>query len=406
MAELKKELIKNNFDLKISSQKIELSNENHKLASNYMLPNIAFDANLSSTNVPLNAFGTRLQQSRIEAADFNPEILNHPSAIQNFQAAIHVTQPILNLDAAKYKASSNYAREATRSNHERTEEQLLYLLEDIYIQLQYLYQIKTELNDIKARSEKIYGVVENALNVGYAYSDDLMKAKLRKEQIEDQILETELNIKSLSDKINYLCGREKSDILEPFQSLIPTDENLEIETLNLNRPDFKALSFSVQAAEAQTKALQNGLKPRLNAFISYEYNLYDVLDGGNGYLAGLQLSWQIFNGKKTSIEIQKSKINQMQTGLLVEKMHKESLNEMNHLSNQKTLIKAKIETQSSAIAQAKETLRISLNRYKEGIENTSDLIQNEIQLSQRMIEMHQLRMNYNKNRNAIRFIAG
>ena len=55
---------------------------------------------------------------------------------------------------------------------------------------------------------------------------------------------------------------------------------------------------------------KKSLLPRLNAF--GEYNLHDKKIAGfgaNSYLAGISLSWNIFNGNETKNKITQSQIN-------------------------------------------------------------------------------------------------
>lgn len=406
LEELRQALLNNNLDLKLSSQEIKLRQKEYDLNTKSKLPSVQFSGVFSSTNVPLHAFGTRLQQSRIFPEDFETSRLNTPSHIENFQAIAMVVQPLLNLDMKHQRNASQFNLEVTKNNHKRTEEQVLYQLETAYLDLQFLYRLKSELKLILERTYRTIHIAKNALKVGYAYPDDVLKAEIRSKEVADQILETELQIKTLSDNLNYLSGRSLNTLLQPMESL---DTTITIETrpiLNLNRPDLMALQYQVQASKEQTLRVENSKKPRLNAFLSYEANLHDFINGGNGYLAGVQLSWQLFDGSKTAINIQKSKVNQMKATLTLEKNQKESKKALNYFSHQNQITKAKISTAKSAIVQAKETLRISINRYQEGLEKTEALITKEIDLSQRLIALQQLYLNYQKNLKAIAFTAG
>ena len=404
--ELKRELVENNLDIRLSSNKIAMRKEEYRMSASHMLPSVNFSSVLSSTNVPLHAFGTRLQQSRIAQEDFNPSLLNDPGRIQNFQAALNVVQPLVNLDTKNYKKASNLAVNASESAHEREQQYRLFELEQAYLQLQQLYNIGDELSNIYERVQRMVAIANDAVEVGYAYEDDVMKARVRLKEIEDKVLETSLQIQMVSNHINYFCGKDINVVIKPIESLDTSLYEQELQSIDPTRADFEALRFGIEANKEMTLAKKNSSKPRLNAILSYEANIYDFVDGGHGYWAGLQLSWQLFDGKRSSVEVQKSMINQMESALMFEKSQKESTLQLSQLTNQNRLIEAKIATTKEAILQASETFRISTNRFREGIEKATDLIRKEIELSQRSIDLIALYYQYQLNLKTIKFTVG
>ena len=62
------------------------------------LPLVNLSYTAFTTNNPLNAFGFKLQQQSITQTDFDPRLLNNPSATQNFMAKAEVNQPLINMD--------------------------------------------------------------------------------------------------------------------------------------------------------------------------------------------------------------------------------------------------------------------------------------------------------------------
>ena len=56
-----------------------------------MLPQVYLSETFNRTNSPLWAFGTKLNQGIIESADFNPEDLNDPDAINNYNTALSLS---------------------------------------------------------------------------------------------------------------------------------------------------------------------------------------------------------------------------------------------------------------------------------------------------------------------------
>src|SRR5690242_1474818 len=76
--------LKNNKELTMAHLDQGASQAKFKQTQAVFLPQIRLSYTAMSTNNPLNAFGFKLQQQSIAQSDFNPELLNNPSATQNF----------------------------------------------------------------------------------------------------------------------------------------------------------------------------------------------------------------------------------------------------------------------------------------------------------------------------------
>ena len=56
-----------------------------------LLPQLHLSESFNHTNSPLWAFGTKLNQGVIQSSDFNPDELNEPDSIQNFNTALSLS---------------------------------------------------------------------------------------------------------------------------------------------------------------------------------------------------------------------------------------------------------------------------------------------------------------------------
>lgn len=118
----------------------------------------------------------------------------------------------------------------------------------------------------------------------------------------------------------------------------------------------------------------------MNAFGSYQ--LYDdqVFNASaNGYLLGAQLSWTVFEGAKRFGKSKQSVANSQKADLEFEQYVAKSQMEINQAKRQLADAKHQFETAQLAEQQAKEVLRIRSNRFKEGLEKTTDLLMAETQ---------------------------
>lgn len=146
--------------------------------------------------------------------------------------------------------------------------------------------------------------------------------------------------------------------------------------------------------------------PRLNAFGSYE--LYDdkIFNAdASGYVVGAQLTWDIFKGSKRYGKVQKSKAQYEKSRLEYEQYKSKSQLELNNTKRLLTDAEEQLKLTELALQQSEEALRIRKNRFKEGLEKTSDLLTAETQYAQKQLEYYQTVYQYNYTKAYLDFLT-
>ncbi|MGB1284707.1 MAG: TolC family protein, partial [Polaribacter sp.] len=182
--------------------------------------------------------------------------------------------------------------------------------------------------------------------------------------------------------------------------------NIANKKISENRSDIKAMKIALKAFEAINKADKMAFLPRLNAFGSYEMYDNKIFKGNaNGYIIGAQLSWDIFQGSKRFGKTKKSKAELEKSKLEYNQYVSKSNLELNKVKRQLVDAKNKLELTSLAVEQSEESLRIRKNRFKEGLEKTSDLLIAETQFAQKQLEYYQTIFEYNFTQTYLEFLT-
>ena len=113
LEEVKAKAKEKNTSLKISQQDYALAKAQYESSRAVLLPQIRLSNTSSFTNNPLNAFGFKLLQRDVEAADFDPDVLNDPGNVENFNTRIELMQPLINVDGWKERKMSHLNLEAS-----------------------------------------------------------------------------------------------------------------------------------------------------------------------------------------------------------------------------------------------------------------------------------------------------
>jgi len=164
-----------------------------------------------------------------------------------------------------------------------------------------------------------------------------------------------------------------------------------------------------KSSEAYAKMVQSSkmnFLPRLNAFGSYE--LYDdKLFGTNakGYLIGAQVSWNVFDGYKSIGKMEKAKADFQKSEMENQQYKSKSQLELNKTNRQLKDAENKVNLSKLALEQSQEAYRIRSNRFTQGLEKTTDLLQAETQMSQKELEFLQAIFEYNFTQEYLQFLT-
>ena len=128
----------------------------------------------------------------------------------------------------------------------------------------------------------------------------------------------------------------------------------------------------------------------LNAFANYQLNDSKLAGfGANAYVAGLQLSWNLFKGNQTRNKVATQTLERNKMVEELAKQKDEGNIELRKTQRALADAKFKIEQQTSAVELADEALRILQNRYKQGLVNTTDVLTAQTQLLQQKLTYQQ-----------------
>lgn len=396
-----------NTSLKISEQEFMVARADYKQTNAIFLPNITASHTGITTTNPLMAFGSKLNQEILTQNDFNPSLLNDPSHIQNFATKFEIQQPLVNLDGVYQRKAAKSKMEAMSLKQTRTGDYLTLEVEKAYMQLQLAYKGVDVLEKALQTSQANKQLTDNSFEQGYLQKTDILNASVRVTEVQNQLQTAKSNVQNASDYLSFLMNDDAyvvykpSDVLEKQTLVIATNNEI-----SENRADIKAMQLATNAYRDMNKADKMAFYPSLNAFGSYE--LYDdqIFQGSaSGYLLGAQLKWDLFQGSKRFGKVQKSQAEFQKSQLEYEQYVSKSNLELNQAKRALLDAENKLNLNKLALEQSEESLRIRGNRFKEGLEKTTDLLQAETQYAQKQLEYYQTIFEYNYAQAYLQFLT-
>ena len=390
-------VIEQNNTLKISEQEFLKTRAEYRQTNSVFLPNLnASHSGIATTN-PLMAFGSKLNQGILTAGDFNPALLNNPDEVTSFATKFEIQQPLINLDGFYQRKAAKNKMNAVELQALRTKDYLTFETKKAYMQLQLAYKAVEVL-------EKSYNLVlenkkvaTNSLKQGYIQKADLLSVEVRVNEVKNQLQTAKSNINNASDYLSFLMNEKEYSVYTPTDSLTITAlGSTQSPTISEGRTDIRAMLLTTEAYESMYKSDKMAFIPSLNAFGSYE--LYDnkIFNGSaSGYLVGAQLNWNLFEGYKNVGKTQRSKAVFEQSKLEYDQYVSQSILDLNKANRMLIDADNKLTLTNLALEQSQESLRIRTNRYKSGLEKTTDLLLAESQYAQKQLEYYQTIFEYN-----------
>lgn len=396
----------NNTAIKISEKEFNAAKADFNQTNAVFLPNITASHTGIATTNPLMAFGSKLNQEILTPNDFNPALLNNPSQIESFATKFEIQQPLINVDGIYQRRAAKSKMEAMALKTERTTDYLAFEVEKAYMQLQLAYKgvdvLEQALNAANANKK----LANNSFKQGYLQRADVLNVEVRVTEVQNQLQMAKSNVQNASNYLSFLMSDDNYVVYTPTDSLTISTRIISNKTISESRSDIKAMQLATNAYEAMNKADKMAFLPRLNAFGSYE--LYDdqVFQGdANGYLFGAQLSWDVFQGSRRFGKAQKSKAELEKSKLEYKQYISQSNLELNKAKRAFMDAENRLALTALALEQSEESLRIRTNRFKEGLEKTSDLLTAETQFSQKKLEYYQTIFEYNYAQAYLQFLT-
>ena len=303
---------------------------------------------------------------------------------------IEVQQPLLNMDMTYMRNAAQKQTEIYKYKTQRTEEYIRFEVEKAYLQIDLAYKAVAVLEESLTTAKQVAQSSDNYFKQGLIQKSDVLNAQVFIATIETNLTKAKSNIANASDYLSLLMGQNSGNIYIVDNENTTATVTDSVHTIPATRADFMAMQKALDASDVMIKSTKMSYLPKLNAFGSYQLNDASMFGfGANAYLAGIQLSWDIFKGNRTKNLIT---TKTLERNKLAEELHQQQ--EQSQLELNKTIRDLKdtetnLKQNKLSVDQAEEALRILQNRYQQGLVTTTDILLSTNQLAQQKLNYQQ-----------------
>ena len=176
-----------NRSIKIAEQNYKSAKAGFSQANSVILPTISVSHTAMVTTNPLMAFGSKLNQEVLSAADFNTTLLNDPDQIENYATRVAFEQPLINVDGFYQRKAAKTQMQATKLQWDRSIDYVYLKVDKAYMQLQLAHKAVAVMQQAVATAEANQKVAKDNLDAGYMQQADFLSVQIQVNQLKDQL---------------------------------------------------------------------------------------------------------------------------------------------------------------------------------------------------------------------------
>lgn len=365
-----------------------------------ILPNTRLEAGYVRTTDPIGVFGATLRQRTITQANFDPQQLNYPSAVGNYQTGVVIEQPLLNADAWAGRQAARHAADASRASQDWTRVSTHADVVRAYYGA-VLAGVRVNTLQMAARAAHAHAAQADAMvKQGLVTKSDALLAAVRAHEIDAQLAEAQGGAATALQQFAVLLGRDGSAAVElPPAIHLPSTARIRDEVApdtavvaGQARADLRAATEGVAAAQGDAQRARSALVPRVNGFARYDWNSAGRLYGGDrNWTVGVIASWNPFGGAGDIADIEASTSRAATAQAQADAARANARLDLEQTRIALGVALTRLEIAERAAVQSAEAHRIVSRKYEGGLASIAELLEAQAVETQSALALSQAR---------------
>jgi outer membrane protein TolC len=358
-----------NEGLAAASLEARSARERAGAASAARLPTLALSARGVATDEPMMAFGLKLDEARIGAADFDPARLNSPSLIGGVGLGATLTQPLyaggrLSAGAAAARAQAD----AGASVLQRRRQEMALSVTEAYFGAEVAAQGLGFAADVLAHARETERFLRERSAQGLVLESEVARATAFRAQAEAQRVAAEQRLASARSALALFAGEEARGArlvtpLEPPPA--PPGAGAAEGGGAAERPDVRALKAQAEAARSAVKVAKGTLLPELFAQVSAE-TMRSALDQGATWVTGvIGARWQLGLSDLRAARASESRADAADAA--VRWQERQAAREVEESRRAIEAADARVRSAGEAVAASESARSLRLARHRQGL---------------------------------------
>ena len=348
------------------------------------MPQLNFSEGFTRGNNPVYVFGTLLTQRQFTAANFDLGFLNTPPPVDNFRTQFSASMPLYDFGRTSGRVKdARIQAQTVREGASRTEQGVVFDVVNAYLNgLLAQEQVRVAQAGV-TMAEADLQRAQAREKQGLAVASDVLSAQTQLAQAKENLIRAQNGVAISQAALNVAMGISEDapttteGKLAAVQISVGDLPMLQQQALK-QRPDYHEAQLQAQRAGNSVSLAKKEFLPRLDMMGSWEQdNQTFAARGGNNWIAGATLTFNIFNGGARKAQIAESKAYEQRAEAMRMQMESAVRLQVREAYLNLNAARQRVEVSRDSAAQAQESLRILRNRYDAGLATIMDVLRAE-----------------------------
>ena len=352
------------------------------------LPRAHVSEKFDRTTNPMWAFGTRLNQASITEPDFDPDRLNNPDAIQNFNTVLGVTWPVYDKGQTRHGVRQAEMGEVAAGLFlDQARRQVIADAAVAYFGV-LIGQETLSVVDQSLKSARAHlKMAQDRFDGGFVVKSDLLRARVRISQLTQERFQAESGLAVARAALNAAMGEpvdREYHLATPLAAGNGIDTPLEpwVEASLAHRADYLGMKQQEAIAAEEIRKTRAAHLPSVDLFGNYEINSEDWSDTADNYTLGAMVRLDLYSGGRDAARTREARAALKDIRALLREMEDGIRVQTREAFLQAKSAWGRIGAAGAAVSEAEENLRIVSDRYRNGLLTIVDLLDAEVALDQ------------------------
>jgi len=376
--------LQHNPGMHASQAREKAAEERIRAARSGYLPKLNYQEMVQRSNNPVFVFGAKLTQRQFTQADFDIRSLNQPGFVNNFQSMVTVDQVLFDAGRTKYAISGAKVGEQIQQQRTRSEEiEIMQQVAQAYVGAKFGEQALRAAQESVRSATADLERAESFRREGMNTDADVLSIRVHLAAVRQQEIERQMELDVALAALNLAMGESEGNTFTLTTPLAETGYEAKPlaesqQDAMTNRPELAQARSAVEIAKINEKSAKSAYFPEFFVRGVFETDRQELINrGGANWFVGGGLRWNLFNGLRDRAQINESKHNAVAAEAETRKAESGVRFEVRQALLRWKAAKEQLSVANASVDQAVESLRITRDRYENGLSTVTDLLRTE-----------------------------
>ncbi len=366
--------LKHNPALAAAGMTVETAEADLAKARARFLPTVNFQETYNYSNNPTQVFMNKLNQRVFTGQDFLLNNLNNPNAFGDFRSGLVMRQPLFQAGEAYLGyQQARLGREMAAAYVLSARQQLLFQVTQAYFGLQLAQAKLAVVQQAHKTAAEHLKIAQTRFKAGTVVNADVLSAQVHLAKLTQEEMTAASQVKIAASALSTVVGQPDTGArpLAPApKEPAPLPAKLDDlqRTAQEKRPDLKQLQLTARVAQQESSKARLNYLPRLHVVAEYDVDQRRLFGtSADSYTVMALLNFNLFNGLADLARVKETKAKETQAQDLKRDLEDRVRHQVTETILTLKTAHERLKVAETAVAQARESLRLIRLRYETGL---------------------------------------